>query len=118
MMVRDQRDDSVRKDNRENDGEFYPEQIDWACTIKGIKEGTIERIEWMSGEISETYVIWCKGFPFWNLVTGVSRIRVELIWGEDRRCRSQAHILWPDTKWSEGGKGKDALCWMVYWILT
>ena len=78
----------------------------------------MERREWTSGELSGTCVIWCKGFPFWHLVKGVSLIKVEGIWGEYRRWRRQAHRWWPDTKWREGEKEKDALCWKVDWILT
>ena len=63
-------------------------------------------------------MIWCKGFTFWNLVTGVSRLRVKEIWGEYKRWRCQAHRWWTDTEWSEGDKQKDALCWKVEWILT
>ena len=41
VMVQSQLDERVSKVNRKKDIEFYPEQIDWECTIKGIKEGTI-----------------------------------------------------------------------------
>ena len=50
------------------------------------------------------------------MVTGGSGIRVEGIWGEDRRWIIQAHIWWPDTKWIE--REKDPLCCNVEWILT
>ena len=79
---------------------------------------TIERREWTAGYLSKTYVIWCKEFPFWHLVTGVIGLRVEGIWGEDKIWRRQAHIWWPGTKWIEGEKKKDALCWKVDWTFT
>ena len=81
VRVKSQRDERVSKYNCNNDGEFSPEQIDRACIIKGIKEVTTERIEWTSGDISVTCVVWCKGFPFYHLVTCVSGIRVVVIWG-------------------------------------
>ena len=64
VNVQARRYESVRKDNQNNDGYFSPENIDLACTIKGRKEGTIERREWTSGKLWGTCVIWCKGFPF------------------------------------------------------
>ena len=43
-------------------------------------------------------MIWCKGFTLWNLVTGVSGLRVGVIWEEDRRRRRQAHRWRTDIK--------------------
>ena len=62
-------------------------------------------------------MIWCKGFPFWYLVTGVRRIRVEVIWLKDRIWRRQAQIWWPDTQYREGERERDVLCWNADWIL-
>ena len=75
VKVQAWRDESASKDNRKNNGEFSPENIDLVSATKGRKE-TIDRRIWISGEILRTCVIWCKGFPFWHFVTGVSGIRV------------------------------------------
>ena len=97
MKIQAWRDDSVRKDNQKNDGYFSPEKIDLESTIK-IRTETIERRVWTSGDLLGTCVIWCKGFPFWNLVIGVSGLRVEVIWGEDRIWRRQVQIWRPDNQ--------------------
>ena len=55
-------------------------------------------------------MIWCKGFPFWYLVTGVSGLRLEGIWGEDIiwKCRCRDGGLVPN-----GGKEKVNGCIML-----
>ena len=90
MKVQAWREESVSKDNRKNDGEFSSENIDLASSIKRIKE-TMDIRVWTSGELLATCVIWCKGFPFWNLVPGVRRLIVEVIWGDDSIWIRQAN---------------------------
>ena len=62
MKVQDWREESVRKYNQNNDGEFSPEKINRASNIKG-RKGIIERRVWTSGELLGTCVVFCKGFP-------------------------------------------------------
>ena len=56
MKVQAWRDESASKDNRKNNGEFSPENIDLVSATKGRKE-TIDRRIWISGDILRTCVI-------------------------------------------------------------
>ena len=43
------------------------------------RKGWIERILWTPGESLGTCDILCEGFPFWNLITGITGLSVEVI---------------------------------------
>ena len=84
-------------ENKNNDGDSSPENIVHMRSAEGRREG-IDRRLWTSGELLGTCAIWYEGFQLWHLITGVMGLRVEGICGEDRRWRTQDHILWPDNQ--------------------
>ena len=68
-------DESVSKENWKNDGYLSPENIGPASAIE-VRSEIIERRVWKSGYLLGTCVIFCKGFPLWNLVAVVIGLRV------------------------------------------
>ena len=81
MMSQGVRVDVTIVEELKNDGCFSPENIGQTRCLEVSRE-EIERRVWTSGGLLGTCFIWCKGFPLWHLVTGVTVIMVEVIWGE------------------------------------